>query len=222
MSEWWTYRLSDFLLFSPKTYHRLFELYNAEIWPGAWVAFVLGALAVGGVTAGGTRGQRLACGLLGAAWLWVAWAFHLERYAGIHWLAPWFAAAFALQGLALLGAAAFAAAPRAGDAGRQSRRIGVGLMLFALLVQPAIGALLGRPWSQAQWFGLAPDPTVLGTLGLLLTRPPARPAAGALLWVIPAAWCGIAGATLWAMAAPEAALLPAAALLALVARRLDK
>ena len=30
MSEWWTYRLTDFLLFSPRTYDRLFELYNAS------------------------------------------------------------------------------------------------------------------------------------------------------------------------------------------------
>ena len=33
MSEWWTYSLSDFLLFSPRTYYRLFELYNLAIWP---------------------------------------------------------------------------------------------------------------------------------------------------------------------------------------------
>ena len=25
MTEWWTYRLSDFLLFAPDTYRRLFE-----------------------------------------------------------------------------------------------------------------------------------------------------------------------------------------------------
>ena len=30
MSEWWTYRLSNFLLFSPRTYYRLFELYNSD------------------------------------------------------------------------------------------------------------------------------------------------------------------------------------------------
>ena len=42
MSEWWTYSLSSFLLFSARTYYRLFELYNAEVWPlqivtlGAW------------------------------------------------------------------------------------------------------------------------------------------------------------------------------------------
>lgn len=220
MTEWWTYRISDFLLFSPKTYHRLFELYNADLGPGRWLVFGLGALTVAAAAAGGARWPRLAWGLVGAAWLWVAWAFHLERYAGIHWLAPWFAAAFVVQGLALLGVGVFAAPATAPDAGR-AQRIGLGLLLFAWLVQPGLGALLGRPWSQAQWFGLAPDPTVLGTLGLLLTKPPARSGAGALLWVIPVSWCAVAGATLWAMDAPEAPLLPAAALLALAARRLN-
>ena len=33
MSEWWTYRPSDFLLFAPRTYYRLIELYNVEWWP---------------------------------------------------------------------------------------------------------------------------------------------------------------------------------------------
>ena len=42
MSEWWTYSLSDFLLFSPRTYYRLFELYNAAIWPAQMLALALG------------------------------------------------------------------------------------------------------------------------------------------------------------------------------------
>ena len=49
MSEWWTYRLSSFLLFSPHTYGRLIERYNASIWPwqlaglaaGLAIAYVL-------------------------------------------------------------------------------------------------------------------------------------------------------------------------------------
>jgi hypothetical protein len=40
MSEWWSYTLSDFLLFSPRTYYRLFELHNAEWWPAHFVAVV--------------------------------------------------------------------------------------------------------------------------------------------------------------------------------------
>src|SRR5215467_6334248 len=42
MSEWWTYRLSNFLLFSPRTYYRLLELYNAAIWPAQVAAFLVG------------------------------------------------------------------------------------------------------------------------------------------------------------------------------------
>ena len=33
MSEWWTYRIASFVLFSPRTYLRLCEIYNDAIWP---------------------------------------------------------------------------------------------------------------------------------------------------------------------------------------------
>lgn len=43
MSEWWTYTLSDFLMFSPRVYYRLFELMNRELWPAPLVTLALGA-----------------------------------------------------------------------------------------------------------------------------------------------------------------------------------
>ena len=46
MSEWWTYELSDFLLFSPRTYYRLFELYNRDVWPAQILALALGVAIV--------------------------------------------------------------------------------------------------------------------------------------------------------------------------------
>ena len=64
---------------------------------------------------------------------------------------------------------------------------------------------------------------MLATLGLLLLiRPaPAMPltarALWKLLWPIPVLWCLITGATLWTMEAPDAWLMPAAALLAMAA-----
>ena len=42
MSEWWTYSLSDLLLFSPRTYYRLFELHNLAVWPWHVLAILLG------------------------------------------------------------------------------------------------------------------------------------------------------------------------------------
>ena len=42
MSEWWTYAPSDFLMFSPRVYYRLFEFYNRSFWPVAVVSLSLG------------------------------------------------------------------------------------------------------------------------------------------------------------------------------------
>ena len=42
MSEWWTYTLSDFLLFSPRTYYRLLELYNLATWPAQFAGGAIG------------------------------------------------------------------------------------------------------------------------------------------------------------------------------------
>ena len=64
-----------------------------------------------------------------------------------------------------------------------------------------IGPLLGRPWRQTELFGVAPDPTAVATLGLLLL------AAGRVRWdllAVPVAWCVISGATLLAMKARDA------------------
>src|SRR5687768_6348575 len=97
MSEWWTYSLSDFLLFSPRTYRRLFELFNAEAWPLHLLAAAAGIGIAWAMWRGGTAHRRLAALLLAVAWTAVAWAFFLRHYASINWAAPAFAAAFAAQ-----------------------------------------------------------------------------------------------------------------------------
>ena len=192
MSEWWTYQLSDFLLFSPRTYHRLFELYNAEVWPMHLAMLALGAA----LCVAGMQGRsRAGLAMLAACWLWVAWAFHLQRYATINWAATWFAAAFAIEGVLLLLASAAAS-----TASAHARRhwLGLGLLVFSLLALPALGVLQGRPWVQAETFGMAPDPTALGTAGALLLLAPRTPW-NWLLWPIPVLWCIVGAATAWTM-----------------------
>ena len=46
MSEWWSYSLSDFLMFSPRTYYRLFELYNLALWPWHIAGLALGLVVL--------------------------------------------------------------------------------------------------------------------------------------------------------------------------------
>jgi hypothetical protein len=213
MSEWWTYSLSDFLLFSPRTYHRLFELYNLAIWPAQLLALALGIAILALMVRRPAWHGRAIAAILTGCWLWVAWAYLFTRYDTINWAARYFTAGFALQALllALSGVVRDRLTMRAGRADL-ALRAGVGLFLFGLIAHPLIGPLLiGRPWTQVELFGLAPDPTVVATLGVVVAAE--RP-----LWhlaIVPLAWCAIAGATLWTMGSPDALVLPAAASLAI-------
>ena len=213
MSEWWTYRLSDFLLFSPRTYYRLFELYNAEIWPAQLLTLALGvAILVLLHQREAWRGRAVAA-ILAGCWLWVAWAFHFNRYATINWAATYFAAAFAIEGILLFWTGVIRGDWLLRPAVRAVARVGLGIFLFALVVQPLIGPLAGKAWVQVELFGVAPDPTVVATLGLLLV------AADRALWallVIPLLWCAVGGATLWTMGSADAPVMPFAGALTLL------
>lgn len=211
MSEWWTYHLSDFLLFAPRTYYRLFELYNAAIWPGQIVAIGVGIAILVALLTPGRAGGRIVAVLLAAAWLWVAWGYLWTRYATINWAASWFAAGFAVEALLLILVGAVGGGlSLAATTGGRVRRAGVGIFLFALAIQPLIGPLLGRPWRQVEFFGVAPDPTVVATLGVLLA------ATRWELMVLPLIWCAISGATLWTMGAPDAWIMPVSVAVTLI------
>ena len=205
MSEWWTYTLSDFLLFSPRTYFRLLELYNRDIWPLQILALALGGELLVSWRRDRERHGRYIAAILAACWIWVAWAFHLERYATINWAATYFAAAFAIEALLL----AWTGIMRGGLPSRPEApwfaRAGVAILVFALVVQPAIGYLAGRHWVQAEYFGVAPDPTVTATLGVLLITANRTPW---WLLVIPLSWCAISGAVQWTMGSPDALVMP--------------
>lgn len=233
MTEWWTYHLSDFLLFSPATYRRLFELYNAVLWPAQPVVVAAGLVLFFGLLRRRPWAPRAAAAALGLAWLWTAWAFHLQRYATINWAATWFAGAFALQGFWLFAASLAATPPvdadgnaGADDGGRHAapRRVGAALLLCSLVGAPLLTRALDLSWRSVEVFGLTPDATALGTLGCLLLlqgrqagAPRGVPRWRWLAWPIPLLWCCISGATLWTMHRPDALVLPVAAALALVA-----
>jgi hypothetical protein len=210
MSEWWTYSLQDFLLFSPRTYYRLFALYNEALWPAHIATAALGALCLFLARRGGALATRAIILILAALWLWIAWAFHAERFATINLAAIYYAYAFALQAALLLW---FALVTPPDGARAASPRIALAIAFFAILLQPAIGPLLGRDWHQAEVFGLAPDPTAVATLALLAMQ--ARPPW--MLMIIPALWCVMTGLTLWTMQTPDALVTPVAGALALLA-----
>jgi hypothetical protein len=209
MSEWWTYSLTSFLLFSPRTYYRLFELYNAEVWPLQAVALALGLAILVLILRRPPWSGRAVATILVVCWLFVAWAYLLERYDPINFAARYFAIGFALQVALLIWTGVLRDSLRF-EASGIAGKVGPAILLYAVAIHPLMAPLTGRSWTQAEIFALAPDPTAIATLGVMLAA--ARPHWHLL--VVPVLWCAISGLTLWAMESPEARLIPTLALLA--------
>lgn len=197
MSEWWTYRLSDFLMFAPATYWRLVERYNRELWPLQLVAIAAGLLLLAMAARPRPWTGRAVAAVLALAWLWVGWAFHAQRYATINWAAQYLAAAFVAQAALLAGVALFARAAVPSASAARPRAAGALLAVAGVLLYPLLAPALGRPWAQAEVFGLMPEPTALATLGLLLVT--GRRGRGWLA-AIPVLSLLVGGATAWLLA----------------------
>jgi hypothetical protein len=211
MPEWWSYSLSDFLLFSPRTYYRLIERYNEAVWPAqiATLALGLGCLAL-------LRRKvwvqgRIISGILAVLLAWVAGAFLWRRYTTINWAAVYVLPLFALQIVLLV----WIGVVRNRLTFQVSRGFtgvaGSAVLGFSVIAYPLVAPVLGRGWLQAEVFGIAPDPTVIGTAGLLLLTGRARWG----LLAVPVAWCLVSALTLWAMNSPEV-VVPAAAAITVV------
>jgi hypothetical protein len=133
----------------------------------------------------------------------VAWSFLLNRYAAINWAIAYVAPVFFLQAALLLVAAVL---PRGLTFDRRDSigRAGLPLSLAGLLLYPCLPLAFGRPWTNVETFGIAPDPTVIVTLGLLLAS--RGPWLAALL-PVPLLWCLLSGLTFLAMDDGQAWLL---------------
>lgn len=212
MSEWWTYTLTDFLLFSPRIYYRLFALTNAEVWPLQIVTLALGAVVLTLILRPVAWSGRAVAAILAALWLLVAWAYHWERFDPINWAARYYALGFALQAALLVWTGVVRSRLRF-DIGGIPAKIGLALLIYALALHPFVPLAVGRPLAQAEIFGLAPDPTAIATLGVLLAT--ARPRWHLL--ALPLLWCIVSSLTLWTMEQPEAFLMGAILLPAVAA-----
>ena len=212
----WTYRPEDFLLFSPRVYWRMFELHNAALWPLHLATLAAGLAIILLVLRRPPRRGPWVALILAALWAFVGWAFLWGRYAAINWAIVYVAPAFGMQ--ALLLAIAAARGGLALDRKDASGWLGVLFMAIGIVAYPLLPPLFERPWRSAEIFGIAPDPTAIATLGVLLT------ASGRfvpLLSAIPLLWLLLSGLTLQTMDDPQAwlPLLTAGTAVALLALR---
>jgi hypothetical protein len=212
MSEWWTYRAENFLLFSPRVYWRMFELHNAALWPLHLLTLAAGLIIILLIVRRPGIGARWLTFILAMLWIFVGWSFLWQRYATINWAAAYVAPAFAVEGVLLI--VAFLLNGLAFDRRGPTGWTGYLILGFALAGQPLLAPLQGRGWASSEVFGIAPDPTAMATLGVLLL---ARGRLLPVLLPIPVLWCLLSGLTLQTMGEPQAWAAYAAVALAAAA-----
>jgi len=196
IDDWLSYRLEDFIPFTPEVYFRLIERVNEAWWPVQFVAIALGLatliLAVRG-------NPRWALALLAPAWIFSGIVFHLQHYAEINVAATWFGYMFIAQAALLLVLAVAMGKPdRSSRPGRWRMSVGATISVAGLLAWPLISPIRGDGWIQSEFFALHPDPTALATIGLIVLC--LRGFKTGLAALIPIIWGAISILTLIAMA----------------------
>ncbi len=219
MSDWWTYDLADLILFSSHTYYRLIELYNLAIWPFHLLAILFAAALLYLTVKRPPHHGKITAIILATSWLWVAWAFHWQRFAVIHWVASYYAIVFVAQAILLVWLGLLKDQLRLQPVTTASQKLALSIVLYALLMHPFIMLPFGHHWKQAELFTVTPDTTVLATIGLILLS---NQKSNKWLLVIPLAWCAVSGTTLYILQSFSAAGLILTLLAALTVLLLRK
>lgn len=206
--DWLSYSLSDFLMFGPEVFLRLFVRINQDFWPWQGVAVVMMLLIAGFLVRGDKLAKRAILLLLAAAWLWSGAGFLLEYYGPINLPATWFGWGFILQA-ALLTVAALVW-PWDGNANRPARRwrASTGWLAMTGLLSLLMVAQTGN-WQAIALFGIAPGVTVAASVPCLLLLPRR---VRWLFLLLPLLWSVFSAATLWTLGTRMVFVLPVATL----------
>jgi Family of unknown function (DUF6064) len=185
----------------------VFAAYNAAIWPFQIAAYGLGLAALAAVFVPHPRLTRLAVAALAVLWIFTGFGYHLLFFATINPIAPVFAAVFVLQGMLLLASAIRPGSLRLA-LGQDIRSVaGLVTMAYALVIYLALGFWAGHGGIAGPMFGVAPCPTTIITLGVLMIARGAR-----VIWlsVIPILWSLIGLAAAIQLRIPEDLAMPVA------------
>ena len=198
------------LPFSLEQFLDVFRQYNEAVWPVQFLLILVGIAALVATMSVKPRARQIPLFALGGLWLWMGVAYHLWFFRRINPAATLFGAMFVLQALLVMGAGrgtGGVVAPRPAD-----RIAGTGMIVYAMMVYPALGWLLGHRYPSAPTFGL-PCPTTIYTFGLLLWMPTR---VRRRLLVVPVVWSVIGTAAALQLGMLEDFGLPVAAFITIV------
>lgn len=206
------------LPFTQAQFLSVFADYNQAVWPAPILAYALALLVVLALWRPAPWAGRLSSAVLALMWLWTGIAYHWIYFRPINPAAAGFGALFLIQAGLLAYHAVFRSEPAFHRRDRLAEWVGFGLIGYAMVLYPLLGAAAGHTYPAAPTFGITPCPVTIFTFGVLLVT--ARSVPWWLL-AIPLLWAAIGGSAAVLLAIPEDWMLPVAGMLcaALKARR---
>ena len=199
--------------FTSQQFFEVFASYNAAIWPAQIAAYVVGLAVVASLGLKWPHAHRFILLVLALMWLWNGIGYHFLFFAEINPAAKVFASVFVVQAILLAGSV-FARPSLAFEVGCGVRSsTGLIVIFFALFIYPALGFWAGHGFMSGPMFGVAPCPTTIFTLGVLLL---ARGRLVAVLAIIPFLWSLVGLAAALQLEMYEDLALPIASLVLVV------
>lgn len=204
--------------FTIEEFFGVFVAYNAAIWPLQIIAYLAGILAVASLWEKRLRANLIVPVVLALLWACNAIGYHLMYFSTINPLAKSFAVFFMAQAILFAFAAMFAKKLHFVLELNVRSAAGIALIVYALLIYPVLGIIAGHGLMAGPMFGVAPCPTTIFTIGILLL---AR--GNWVLWlsIIPGLWSLVGLAAALQLGIPEDLGLPVAGLLLLLALCFD-
>lgn len=189
------------LPFTHAQFLEVFAAYNEAVWPMQIAAYLVAAAMLASlVFVKSTLGARMVSAGLGLMWLWTGVAYHWLQFTAINNAAWAFGALFVLQGLLFFFAAVRGLLRFEAPIPTTALWMGWGLVVYAALLYPLLGAAMGSGYPEIPMFGITPCPVTIFTFGLLLLSSARVPW---WLLVIPVAWSLVGGSAAFLLHVPQ-------------------
>jgi len=156
------------LPFTIDQFFGVFEQYNQAIWPIHIVAYMLGIAAIILTVKKMRYSDQAISVILACFWGWMGIVYHLIYFRTINGAALGFGVLFIIQAIVWLVFGVIRPKLSFQFDTNPYALTGILLIVYAMLVYPILGSLLGHGYPRSPSFGVAPCPTTIFSFGLLL------------------------------------------------------
>jgi Family of unknown function (DUF6064) len=146
----------------------VFADYNVAIWPAQIVAYVLGLIAIAAVWSRWLAPSSIIMSVLALMWAMNGFGYHYLFFVEVNPAAKLFAGFFVLQAILFVASVLMANDLHFKIGGNFRSVAGAAFIIYAMVIYPAFGIWAGHGLMVGPMFGVAPCPTTIFTIGMLL------------------------------------------------------